>query len=234
MSLIPEKLDEFRSHKLLVLPSLLRRYEHFHPLAKPYKDLKFYNEFIYLRKDIVNLHTPEQWRRLGRKVFKGKKPIKEVKGSYNDKTRKARLFASWQTEVFMNKLNDDGSLPQNDFGNIEIFKPSDVPKGTTYLDAYMVKRICKKLEIEYRDALTGFTLNPNGMSYPIIKGVIVHTENISKIIEESKQKEIDRDIRQEKENKRLAKETWKKLIRKVPSQYFNYIGVGQKIRVKSL
>ena len=120
MNFIPEKYEEFRSHKHFILPSLLRRYQDLRPGAKPYKDYKFKEEFIHLRKDIIHLHTPEQWRRLHRKVKKGEKPLKKTKGYYNDKTKMAKLFASWQTERFENKLNPDGSLPENDYGNIEV------------------------------------------------------------------------------------------------------------------
>ena len=143
MNFIPEKQEEFTSHKHFVLPSLLKRFQDFRPGSKPYKDYKFKKESIYLRKDVVHLHTAEQWKRLRRKVKKGEEPIKITKGNYNDKTKMARLYAAWQTEVYHIKLNDDGTLPENDYGNIEVFKPSDLPEGTTHLEVYGAKALCK-------------------------------------------------------------------------------------------
>ena len=80
MNFIPEKYDQFRSHKHFVLPSLLKRYQDLKPGSMSYKSYKFKSEPIHLRKNIINLHTAEQWRRLSRKIKIGEKPIKIAKG----------------------------------------------------------------------------------------------------------------------------------------------------------
>lgn len=120
---------EFRSHRHFILPSLLKKNEDFREGALPYKDFMFKNEKIYLKKDIVVLRTTEHWRRMGRKIKKGENFLKKVKGNYNDKTKMAKLYGSWQTESFENVINPDGTLPENDYGNLEIFRPQDIPKG---------------------------------------------------------------------------------------------------------
>lgn len=219
MQFVPEKLDEFRSHKHFTLLSLLKRYQDFRPGTQPYKDYKFKNEPIYLKKDVIHLHTAEQWKRLGRLVKKRSKPIKTVKGRYNDKEKSARLFACWQTEPFINSLNPDGSLPENEYGNIEVLN-GQVPRGTMYLDLYRVKKICKELDVPYKEALIGFTVAANGNSYPIKKGVVVHDYNVEKIMAKHKIELAAKEKRDTKRNKAEAKKVWKMLIRRVVAKRY--------------
>jgi hypothetical protein len=215
MNFFPEKLDEFRSHRHFTLPSLLKRFQDFKPGAKPFKDCKFKKEEIYLKKDIIHLHTTEQWKRLGRKVKNGEQPFKKVKGYYNDKTKLAKIYASWQTEHFENKLNPDGTLPENEYGNIEYIKERDLPEGTAYVDVFRARFLCKELGFEFKDAITGFTVAPNGMKYPVKKGVVVHKENVDKIMEVHAVKEKEKEKRLAKKYKTEAKKLWRYLIKKV-------------------
>ena len=92
---------------------------------------------------------------------KNEKPVKVVKGNYNDKSKMAKMYAPWQTEKFDNVLNPDGSLPENEYGNIEVFN-NNVPKGTVHLDLYRIKHICKTLNAPYKEAVTGFNPGVNG------------------------------------------------------------------------
>ena len=215
MNYLPEKADEFRSHKHFVIPSLLRRYQDLHPQAKPYKGYMFKKEYIYLRKDIIYLHTMEQWRRLARKVVKKAKPIKTVKGYYNDKTKMAKLYASWQTEKFVSALNPDGSIPENQYGNIELFSSRDLPDGTTHVTVRRAKALCKQLGIDHKEAVTGFSVAGMGMSYPVVQGVVVHTENVDQIMKLFEIKETERLKKLDKKYKNEARATWKWLIKKV-------------------
>lgn len=212
---VPEKYNGFRSHNHFILESLLGKYQFIRPGSKPFNGLKYKEEDIYLRKDIVTLHTKEQWRRLKREVKPGEKHIRKIKGNYNDKDKMAILFGYWQTRHFENKLNSDGSLPQNEHGNIEIFFDSDVPTGATHVKLRRVRFICKKLEIDYKNALTGFENGANGMSYPVIEGVIILDKDVAKVHETFIKMETERLIREQKKRKLEAKHTWRQLIRKV-------------------
>ena len=59
----------------------------------------------------------------------------------------AKLYGCWQTELFENKLNPDGTLPENEYGNIEINRPQDIPKGWEYVNWYYAANICRKNDI---------------------------------------------------------------------------------------
>mmetsp|Transcript_25539 Transcript_25539/g.22694 ORF Transcript_25539/g.22694 Transcript_25539/m.22694 type:complete len:250 (+) Transcript_25539:727-1476(+) len=215
MNFIPEKYEEFRSHKHFVLISQMKRNQNLKQGAKPYLGFKYKDEDIYLRKDLVVLRTSEQWRRIGRKIKPGETFLKKVKGNYNDKTKMARLFATWQTQKFENKLNPDGTIPQNEYGNLEVYRKADIPKGCAYMDCYQSIFICKKYEIEYRRAVTGFSIQGNGMSYPVVKGIVVHQKDVEKIKEISILRVEEKEKRDIVKAKRQAKVTWKLLIKRV-------------------
>lgn len=43
------------------------------------------------------------------------------------------LFGLWQVEDYVPPKAENGKVPRNAFGNVELFKPSMLPKGTVYL-----------------------------------------------------------------------------------------------------
>ena len=45
-----------------------------------------------------------------------------------------------------------------------------------------LKHYVNKLKIDYKVAVTGFSLGGNGMHYPIIKGVVIHNRDLDKVI----------------------------------------------------
>ena len=212
---IPEKYNGFRSHRHFVLESLLGKYQSLKPGVEPFNNMRFKNEPIYLRSDVINLHTKEQWRRLRREVKPGERFIKKVKGNYNDKDKMALLYGAWQTEIFEIKLNKDGSLPSNDHGNIEVRSANDVPKGAQHLKIKKGRYIWQKLGIQYREAMTGFETGGHGFSYPVIEGVIVLDKDVQTIMDEFNRMEEERIKREIKKRKSEAKDTWKMLIKKI-------------------
>ena len=55
----------------------------------------------------------------------------------------------------MNRLNDDGSLPFNEYGNFELFN-GPLPEGVVHISLPRIKQICKWMKIEYWEAVSGF------------------------------------------------------------------------------
>ena len=43
------------------------------------------------------------------------------------------LFGRWQTEVYVPPPAKDGKVPRNEYGNVELFKPWMLPKGTVHI-----------------------------------------------------------------------------------------------------
>lgn len=57
--------------------------------------------------------------------------------------RMADLWALWQTYYDKPKLNLDGSLPKNDYGNYEIHNGVPLPKDVVYINLPYLPRILK-------------------------------------------------------------------------------------------
>lgn len=43
------------------------------------------------------------------------------------------IYGEWQTEEYVPPPAKDGIVPRNEYGNVELFKPSMLPKGTVHL-----------------------------------------------------------------------------------------------------
>ena len=57
--------------------------------------------------------------------------------------------------MFRNELNSDGSLPFNEYGNFELFN-GPLPNGVVHINLPKIKSVCKKLGVEYWEAVSGF------------------------------------------------------------------------------
>ena len=142
------------------------------PRAKPVPGLSFNDEQVYLRKHVSELHTPERWLKHKREVCAGERPIKAVKGMYNDPHRVAELYGFWQTKPYRMELTADGHIPKNKYGNIEMFN-GPLPPETCHIDVPKAILLCKRLGIEHVPAMWGFEKKGGGFSVPLTKGVVV-------------------------------------------------------------
>ena len=154
---IPTNYNEFRNSPYYILPSHIKKYQGLKPDAIPIPDMFFKEEPVYLRTDIVDLHTKSKWRTLGRKVKHGQQGIKKVLALTSDGEQMVDLYGLWQTEEFNNVLNEDGTLPKNEYGNYELFNGGSekIPEGTVHVDLPFINKLCKKYEIEYVDTVVG-------------------------------------------------------------------------------
>ena len=49
------------------------------------------------------------------------------------KDRPLELYGEWQVEDYIPPPAVDGKVPRNEYGNVELFKPTMLPKGTVHL-----------------------------------------------------------------------------------------------------
>ena len=49
------------------------------------------------------------------------------------KDQPLEVFGRWQTEVYVPPPAVDGKVPRNEYGNVELFKPWMLPKGTVHI-----------------------------------------------------------------------------------------------------
>jgi len=122
------------------------------------------------------------------------------------------LFGEWQTSEYIPPIAKDGIVPCNEYGNVDLFKPEMLPHGCVHIVEPNAARLCKKLGINYAEAITGFDAHGSG-SHPVIEGIVIckeHEESLRDAIEQQKQITIEKEIK--KKDDRIYK-NWRKLIR---------------------
>lgn len=59
-----------------------------------------------------------QWKKNGRQIKQGEEPYKEVETVHSKSY--VKVYGEWQTEPYSLSLTENGKLPKNQYGNIEV------------------------------------------------------------------------------------------------------------------
>uniref|UniRef100_A0A8D8YT42 DNA repair protein complementing XP-C cells n=1 Tax=Cacopsylla melanoneura TaxID=428564 RepID=A0A8D8YT42_9HEMI len=137
---LPLSLSEYKNHPFYVLPKDLLKFQAIHPPDIPPLGY-FRGEKVYPRSAVKELHTRETWLKEARVVRLGEKPFKVVKarvkkdkfGFLPTEEKKSELFGIWQTEDYIPPVAQNGVVPRNSFGNVDLFLECMLPKGTVHL-----------------------------------------------------------------------------------------------------
>ncbi|KAL9636754.1 MAG: hypothetical protein Q9164_002633 [Protoblastenia rupestris] len=242
-----ETLQGYKSSAEFVLERHLRREEALRPGAKPVKSFiagkgeNAKEESVYERKDVEICRTGESWHKEGRAVKPGEQPMKKVPVRAVTMNRKREveeaerdgggklmqgMYARDQTDWIIPPPIENGVIPKNPFGNMDCYVPSMVPKGAVHIPLRSTVRICKRLDIDYAEAVTGFEFGKR-MAVPIITGVVVAEEKEHAVIEEWEKDEEERRIKEEGKREKAALATWRKwlmglrIIQRVKEEYGN-------------
>lgn len=194
---VGDTLQSLRSSEEFILPRFLRREEALRPDAQPVrtftsgKGAKAKEEPVYRRADVLKCLSAESWHKEGRQIKRGETALKRVpiravtllrKREVDELARETGqkpqqgLYARYQTEWITPPPIRDGIIPKNDYGNIDCFVPRMVPRGAAHVPWPGTVRLCKKLNIDYAEAVTGFEFGSK-MAVPVIQGVVVAAEN---------------------------------------------------------
>ena len=141
---MPKNVQDFKSHPVYVLERHLRMNEVIEPkrevgkvaVGSGNKAQKM--ETVFRRQDVHLCRTVDAWYRRGRDVRKGEIPLKRVvsrrqrarsmeQGEDADET--AAVYAEYQTDVYKPPPVDNGKVPKNTFGNLDVYVPSMIPGG---------------------------------------------------------------------------------------------------------
>jgi xeroderma pigmentosum group C-complementing protein len=192
-----DTLQSLKSSAEFVLERFLRREEALKASAKPVRTFatgkgdKLKEENVYYRSDVERCLSAESWHKEGRQIREGEVPMKLVPIRAVTLTRKREveemqrqtgekptqgLYCRDQTEYIIPPPIKDGIIPRNGYGNIDCFVPSMVPRGAVHIPMRGTVRICKKLEIDYAEAVTGFEFGKK-MAIPVVEGVVVAEEH---------------------------------------------------------
>ena len=198
-----DTLHSLKSSADFVLERFLRREEALCPTAVPVRTFtsgkgeNLKEEPVYLRSDVERCLTAESWHKEGRRPKAGEAPMKLVPVRAVTITRKREAeehqrvtgekqmqgLYSWdQTEYIIPPPIADGIIPKNAYGNIDCFVPSMVPRGAVHIPLRGTVRICKRLEVDFAEAVTGFEFG-NKRAVPVCTGVVVAREHENRIRE---------------------------------------------------
>ncbi|PLB47914.1 Rad4-domain-containing protein [Aspergillus steynii IBT 23096] len=227
-----DTLQSLRASTEFVLERFLRREEALKPGAQRVRTFttgrgaKAKEEDVYRRKDVVKCLSAESWHKEGRQVKKGEIPLKRVpiravtllrKREVDELERetgekpKQGLYAKYQTEYIIPPPIRDGVIPKNDYGNIDCFVPSMVPRGAAHIPWPGTVRLCKKLGIDYAEAVTGFEFGSK-MAVPVIEGVVVAVENEDLLKDAWRADAAEKREKERRKAEARILQTWRKFL----------------------
>lgn len=137
---LPTSIAEYKDHPLYVLRRHLLKFQAIYPPDPP--TLGFVrNEAVYARECVYTLHSREIWVKQARVVKPGEEPYKIVKArpKWDRATGTSiaplplEIFGIWQTQDYVPPTAENGVVPRNAYGNVELFKMCMLPKGTVHL-----------------------------------------------------------------------------------------------------
>lgn len=227
-----ETLQSLRTSSEFVLERFLRREEALKPGAEPVrtftagKGAKAKEENVYRRKDVVKCMSAESWHKEGRQIQPGAVPLKRVpiravtlarKREVDELQRETGekpmqgLYARKQTEFIIPPPIQDGIIPKNDYGNIDCFVSTMVPRGAVHIPLSGTVRICKKLGIDFAEAVTGFEFGSK-MAVPVIQGVVVAEENEGLLKDAWQADMAEKRKREQLRAEKRILQTWRKFL----------------------
>uniref|UniRef100_A0A182LVG0 Rad4 beta-hairpin domain-containing protein n=1 Tax=Anopheles culicifacies TaxID=139723 RepID=A0A182LVG0_9DIPT len=217
---LPRTVSEYKNHPYFALKRHLLKFEAIYPPDAPTLGFTSGKEPVYARECVHTLHAREVWLKQARTVKMFETPYKIVSGrpKYDRASgqmlpsQPLELFGYWQTEEYEPPTAENGIVPRNAYGNVELFKPCMLPKKTVHLQLPALNRICKKLRIDCAQAVTGFDFH-GGSSHPVYDGFVVCEEFRDVVVDAWHQEQEAEEQRAREKYEKRVYGNWKKLIK---------------------
>lgn len=229
-----ESLQYFKTSSEFVLERFLKREEALLPSAKHVrlftvkgKGGNSTEEKVFLRKDVVSCKSMETWHKQGRAPIHGEEPLKRVPYRVATTNRRRELaeaehatgekmlqgLYSWdQTDWIVPPPIENGIIPKNSFGNIDLYVDSMLPEGAVHIPYRGTVKVCKRLGIDYAEAVTGFEFG-HRMAVPIITGVVVAEEHYENMMVEFAKDEAERVRKEDEKKRKHILEKWSRFLK---------------------
>ncbi|KAK9363464.1 hypothetical protein V1504DRAFT_495562 [Lipomyces starkeyi] len=228
---LPNNIQDFKGHPIFVLERHLRQNEVIYPKVpcgaiSAGRSKSNETEPIYRRRDVKFLRSATQWYKIGRQVKIGEQPLKHSKKRSLPKSRsgmlsdeddgieedeEVALYADFQTELYVPPPVINGKVPRNDYGNLDVFVPSMVPKGAVHLRFRGIGNAAKVCGIDYVDAVGGFDFQ-HRKATPRLDGIVVAEEYVEAVVAvynaQREQLQFEEDARRQEE----ALKRWRKYL----------------------
>lgn len=233
-----ETLQYYKQSKEFVLARHLKREEALLPTAKPVKTFKASKtkgkkgkgedegEPVYLRKDVVQVKSEETWHKQGRAPKPGMEPLKRA--PYRAATTNRRrelaeaeaqtghkvlqgLYSYDQTDWIIPPPIRNGIIPKNQYGNIDLFVEHMLPEGAAHVPYRGAGRVCKRLEIDFAEAVVDFEFG-HRMAVPVIQGVVIAEEHFDNVMEELAKDEAEKKRKEDEKRRKVVLAMWRRLL----------------------
>ncbi|KAL6886217.1 Rad4 domain-containing protein [Trichoderma longibrachiatum] len=228
-----ETLQYYKQSKHYALERHLKREEALRPGAKPVKVFKnkgkggkVDEEDVYLRSDVVLVKSAETWHKQGRAPLAGEQPLKRVPYRAATLNRKREileteamtgqkvlqgLYSFDQTDWIIPPPIKDGVIPKNEYGNIDLFAEHMCPEGAVHVPFRGVGKVCKRLGIDYAEAVVDFEFG-HRMAVPVIQGVVIAKEHHDRVMAELEKDEAERVRKEDEKRRKAALGMWRKFL----------------------
>ncbi|KAI9680991.1 MAG: hypothetical protein M1829_001071 [Trizodia sp. TS-e1964] len=227
-----ETLQGYKNSIEFVLERHLRREEAILPGAVHVKTFstgkgaKAKDEKVFLRKDVVSCKSSESWHKEGLGIKEGEQPLKmvpmravtlnrkraiEQAEADGGEKMKQGLYSREQTDYIIPPPIKNGKIPKNAYGNMDCFVPSMIPAGAVHVPLRSTSRICRKLHIDYAEAVVGFDFKSQ-RAVPLIQGVVIAAENEELLIETWEAEEEERKRKEDGKREKVALAMWRKFL----------------------
>ncbi|XP_050739957.1 DNA repair protein complementing XP-C cells homolog [Eriocheir sinensis] len=216
---LPKTIAEYKNHPLYALQRHLLKFEAIYPPDVSPAGF-FKSEPVYPRSSVHNLHSRETWLKEAKSVRVGEEPYKTVKARPKwDRVRcqvikdiPLELFGDWQVEDYEPPVAADGKVPRNEYGNVEMYKPSMLPRGCVHIPVAGINKVARKLKIDCAPAMVGFDFH-SGFTHPVYEGYVVCEEFKDVLMDAWNQEQEEQARRAEERREKKVYDNWRKLIK---------------------
>ncbi|XP_063952746.1 DNA repair protein complementing XP-C cells homolog [Lytechinus pictus] len=217
---LPTSVAEYKNHPLYALKRHLLKFEALYPESAAVIGY-CKGEAVYSRECVHTLHTRETWMKEGKATRINEKPYKMVKprpkwkkGIGMIKTEESTLgiFGEWQVEDYIPPPAVDGKVPRNEYGNVELFKPTMLPAGTVHLKIAGLNKIARKLDIDCAPAMMGWDFH-SGYIHPVLDGFVVCEEHVEVLVAAWEEDRAEQEKKEKEKREARAMNHWKLFIK---------------------
>jgi xeroderma pigmentosum group C-complementing protein len=147
---------------------------------------------------------------------------------------KQGLYSIDQTDWIIPPPLENGVIPKNAYGNMDVYVPTMVPKGAIHLPLKGSAKLCKRLQIDFAEACTGFEFGKQ-RAVPVLTGVVVAKENEGIVRDAWRVEQAEQKRKEDTKRTGVALQWWRKMlmglriVQRMERDYADAGGVGEEI-----
>lgn len=228
---MPNNIQAFKNHPLYALESQLRQNEEIYPkddtsVCGTFRPKNALGKLlpVYRRSCVQKLKSARAWYMKGRVLKISVSSLKSKQKSGNDEGEEdTRLYAEFQTKLYIPPKIENGKVPKNQYGNIDVYTDTMIPENGVLIKIggprtiKMLQKAATLLGIDYAKAITSFDFTQKGKGMPIAKegGIVIHKDN-----RDALELTLDHMIQEDEEERRVmdemnALQNWKYFLLKL-------------------